>query len=734
MSTSTTTALWPRPYPPARRSDHVDVYDSAKDGKHDGPETEAWTTVQERFTREFLDAIPERKILEDKIRENINYAKFSSPSLKNDGRWYWYYNSGLQAQYTLYRSRDSTLPDFTKNPEADAEVFFDANLLAEDGTASLGSTSFAPSGEHWAYSVSRSGSDSVTIYVRPTSSPYTSGSHDDGRLADELKYIKFSSITWDLKSEGFFYQRFPQRDTLELARVDKIGAESEKDEYAMLYYHRLGTSQSDDLLILKDDKNPQYRWSAHIAEIDRRYLVVAVSADTSQKNLLWICDLANNEIGPDMKWHKVVDKFHALYTVIAIEGTKLYTHTNKDADQFKLITIDLADESWTETDLIPEDKGACLEQVVAVSKDRLAVVYKRDVKDEVYVYELSSGKQLARVASDFVGTMSISGDRRHPWFFVNMTGFTTPAIIGQYDFTVEEKEGRWAVRRQADVRGLRPEDFVAEQRWYASKDGTKVPMFIVRHKATKVDGTAPAIQYGYGGFGISVNPFWSPALLTVIERYGGVLAVANIRGGGEFGEAWHLAGTKERKHNCFDDFIAATEFLVENKYAAPGKVAINGGSNGGLLVAASAFRAPEGTFGAVVSEVGVHDMLKFSQFTIGHAWRSDYGDPQKPEDFDFIKPISPLHNVSTDKTLPPTILLTADHDDRVVPLHSFKLAATLQHLHPQSKHPLLIRIQKKAGHGAGKSTEQAIKEAADKWGFVVQTMGLVPKSEPAAHY
>jgi prolyl oligopeptidase len=276
---------------------------------------------------------------------------------------------------------------------------------------------------------------------------------------------------------------------------------------------------------------------------------------------------------------------------------------------------------------------------------------------------------------------------------------------------------------------LNPDDFEAQQVWYESKDGTKVPMFIVRHKSTPFDGTAPCIQYGYGGFSVSINPFFSPSILTFLRRYGAVLAVPNIRGGAEFGEDWHLAGTKERKVNVFDDFIAATQYLVKNKYVAAGKVAINGGSNGGLLVAACVNRAPEGLLGAAVAEVGVLDLLKFADFTIGKAWTSDYGNPHEPKDFDFIYPISPLHNIPTDKVLPPFILLTADHDDRVVPLHSFKHAATLQHVLAKNPNPLLIRIDKKAGHGAGKGTNQRIKEAADKWGFVAQSLGLVWKDD-----
>ncbi|KAJ3476870.1 hypothetical protein NLI96_g10855 [Meripilus lineatus] len=694
-------------YPSARRSDHVDVYKSETKGEvrvHDPyqwlegntEETEQWTTAQEAYTREFLDKNPERQVLEDEIRRNTDYAKFSAPSFKEDGRWYWYYNSGLQAQSVMYRSKDSTLPKLSAEDGPGGEVFFDPNLLSSDGTAALSSTAFSRSGKYFAYGISRSGSDFFTIYVRPTDAPLatvngTNVSHDTGRLSDEIRFVKFSSITWTHDSKGFFYQRFADRESHGSAAEDKAGTETESDKNAMLYYHRIGTSQSEDVLVLKDPSNPEWMWGAEISEVDGRYLLVTISRDTSRKNQLWVADLQQEVIGPNIKWDKLIDKFEAKYEYVANDGAKFYLYSNADAPQHKLVSIDLADPSEKRSfvEVIPEDKNAHLEDVRAINKDNFAVVYKRNVKDEVYIYT-TAGEKVTRLAEDFVGAATLSGRRHQSWFFVTLVGFTTPGTIARYDFGESEAK-RWSIFNQTLVSGLNPDDFLAEQVWYESKDGTKVPMFIVRHKKTKFDGTAPGIQY-----------------------------VPNIRGGGEFGEEWHLGGARENKANCFDDFIAATEFLVKNKYVAPGKVAING-----LLVAACVNRAPEGLLGAAVAEVGVLDLLKFADFTIGRAWTSDYGNPHDPHDFDFIYPISPLHNVPTDKVLPPTILLTADHDDRVVPLHSFKHAATLQHLLPSNPHPLLIRIDKKAGHGAGKSTEQRIKEQADKWGFVVQTLGLV---------
>ncbi|KAI0092497.1 prolyl oligopeptidase [Irpex rosettiformis] len=740
-ATGIPTPWTPNKYPQARRSDHIDIYKSKAKGEvrvhdpyqwleHNTEETDKWTTAQEAFTREYLDKNLDRQTLEDEIRKNTDYAKFSQPVLKDDGRWYWYYNSGLQAQSAIYRSTDSTLPIFSNNEAPGGEIFFDPNLLSKDGTAALTATAFSRSGEYFAYGISRSGSDFFTIYVRSTSAPLAKidgaeVSHDDNRLSDEIRFVKFSSISWTKDSKGFFYQRYPERKSHGAASEDLAGTETDSDTNAMLYYHRVGTPQSEDILVYKDDANPEWFWGSDISEVDGRYLVLSIAKDTSRKNLLWVADLEKDSIGNNLTFDKVINEFDAAYDYIANDGTKFYFKTNKDAPQYKLVSVDLAAKNREFKDVIPEDKDAHLEDVLAIGEDKLIVVYKRNVKDEIYVYS-TSGERHARVAPDFVGAAQVGGRRKQSWFFATLTGFTNPGIVSKYDFTIADESKRWTTYRTTYLKGLKAEDFEAQQVWYESKDGTKVPMFIVRHKDTPFDGTAPAIQYGYGGFSISINPFFSAAILTFLQRYGAVLAVPNIRGGGEFGEEWHQGAVKERKVNCFDDFIAATEYLVKSKYAASGKVAINGGSNGGLLVAACVNRAPEGLLGAAVAEVGVLDLLKFADFTIGRAWASDYGDPHVPEDFDFIYPISPVHNVPTDRVLPPTILLTADHDDRVVPLHSFKHAATLQHTLPHNPHPLLIRIDKKAGHGAGKSTDKRIKEAADKWGFVVQSLGLKP--------
>ncbi|KAG6916377.1 hypothetical protein DXG01_007098 [Tephrocybe rancida] len=719
----------PNAYPPTRRTDHVDLYNSALKGQihipdpyqwleEDSDETDKWTTSQEIFTRQYLDKNSDRQRLEDDIRSNMDYAKVPAACstnrvslvLKLLGQ------DLTLAQPALYRSKGKKLPDFTQGKSSDEEVFFDTNLLTTDGTAALSIYDFSDCGKYFAYGVSYSGSDFSTIFVRSTDSPLSEATKasgkDDGRFPDVVEHVKFSSLKWSKDSKGFFYQRYPAKEA-------KDGIETGGDVDAMIYYHTLGTSQSDDVLIHSDKSNPEWMWSVDITD-DGKYILLYTVKDTSRKNLLWIADLEQNEIGPNIKWNKIVDEYEGEYHIIANEGTLLYVKTDAGAPQHKVISIDVSGEKPVFADLIPEVKDANLAEIRFVNNDTFVVIYKRNVKDEIYLYS-KSGSQLARLAPDFVGAAAVASRHNQPHFFVSMTGFNTPGTIARYDFTAP-KEQRWSIFRSTKVNGLNPDDFESQQVWYESKDGTKVPMFIVRHKSTPFDGTAPAIQYGYGGFSISINPFFSPTILTFLQTYGAILAVPNIRGGAEFGEDWHKAGTREQKVNVFDDFIAATEHLVQNKYVGAGKVAINGGSNGGLLVGACINRAPEGTFGAAVAEVGVMDLLK-----VWKAWTSDYGDPDQPGDFDFIYPLSPVHNVPTDKILPPTLLLTADHDDRVVPMHSFKHAATLQHTLPHNPHPLLLRVDKKAGHGAGKSTEKRIKEAADKWGFVAQSLGLAWK-------
>ncbi|KAG2014056.1 prolyl oligopeptidase [Coprinopsis cinerea AmutBmut pab1-1] len=584
-------AWTPNTYPPARRSDHVDTYKSASKGEVKVPdpyrwmeeyteETDKWTTAQEAYTRAYIDEYPHRKRLEDAFLASQDYARAGAPILRDDKRWYWFHNTGLQPQDVMFRSKDSQLPDRSKGAD-NGEVFLDQNLLSDDGTASISTHAFSDSGEYYAYGISYSGSDFTTVYVRRTDSPLASkeqAANDNGRLPEVLKFVKFSSLKWTPDSKGFFYQRMPDRSKGE--KVNGSGIETGGDRDAMLYYHRVNTPQSEDVLVYHNKDEPEWMYGIEITD-DDKYAVLTVVADTSRKNLFWIAELKEDSIEKGFKWNKVVNEYEAEYEYVTNYGPVFVVRTNDKAPKYKAITIDIS-KGNERKDFVPETDGF-LNSIDAVNKgENFVVSYKRNVKDEAYVYS-KEGKELERLLPDFIGALTITARYRDSWFFINAVGFTTPGTLGRYDFTAPEGQ-RWSIYSQTKVKGLNPEEFSAEQVWYESKDGTKIPMFIVRHKSTPIDGTAPAIQYGYGGFSISINPSFSPTILTFLKTYGGVYAIANIRGGGEFGEEWHEGGYRDKKHNCFDDFIAATEYLHKNKIAAPGKVTINGGSNGGILV------------------------------------------------------------------------------------------------------------------------------------------------------
>ncbi|GAA5855758.1 hypothetical protein JCM8547_001672 [Rhodosporidiobolus lusitaniae] len=744
------TPFTPNSYPPVRRSNTVEQFTSAKHGKvdvadpydwlhePDSDETKAFVKAQGDYTRQYLDQYPHRQQFTDELKKNWDYPRFSCPSLKGnvegetEGYYYFTYNSGLQAQPAIYRFPKGQERVTPTPGSPGGELFFDPNLLSKDGSVSRSTSAFSEDGKWWAYGLSRSGSDWSTLYVRPTSSPHSPSQPigtDEGRLPeDELRFVKFSGIGWTADSKGFFYQRFPERKEHGEAGEDKAGTETEQDLNAMLYYHRIGTPQSSDILVHSDPSHPDWMFGASGTE-DGRYIVLTASKDTARSNLLWIADMHdphNKEVGisSELRWVKVVDEWGEYFADVGNDGGRFYFYTNKDgASNYKLVTYDLEKPEEGFKELVPHNPSSPLTSVHIANNDALILLYSVDVKDELYLYSLSTGSRIRRLASDKLGSIDgLAGRRSHSEFWFSMTSFTSPGTVYRYDFATGEEE----VYREASVEGIRAEEFVSEQVFFESRDGTRVPMFVTRPKGVEKDGTAPAILYGYGGFSHAITPFFSPSLMTWIKHYKGVLVIANIRGGDEYGESWHLAGTKDKKQNVFDDFQYAAKYLHSEGYAARDKVAISGGSNGGLLVGACVNQAPD-LFGAAIADVGVLDMLRFQRFTIGRAWTSDYGSSDEPEGFDYLYAYSPLHNVRpppSGASYPPTMLLTADHDDRVVPLHSFKHAAELQHVLGGNENPLLLRVDTKSGHGAGKSTEKKIEEAVDKYGFVAQSMGL----------
>ncbi|SCZ88299.1 BZ3500_MvSof-1268-A1-R1_Chr2-1g04318 [Microbotryum saponariae] len=748
MSTSTATSsppsnatAWvPGKFPPVRRDeDFTETFKSKTRGEvkvadpyhwlhdPDSDETKAFVKAQGEFASQYLAKFEDADKFKKALTTNWDYPKFSCPALKGDGNYYFSYNQGLQPQASVYRFSKADAGKPIEEGKPGGELFFDVSLLSEDGSVSKATSSFSDDGKYWAYALSRSGSDWTTCYVRPTSAPHSPNQPvgtDQGRLeTDILRYLKFSSIGWTHDSKGFFYQRLPARSEHGKDTDDKAGTETDKDLNAMLYYHRVGTTQEHDVLVHKDDEHPEWMFSAGNTD-DGRYVVLSASKDTARSNLLWIADLQESEIGSSMKWNKVINEWGTYWTDLGNDGSLFYFYTNAgDSPNYKIVTYDLEKPEQGFKDLIPHRQNALLSNAQIVAEDKLLLLYSIDVKDELWLHELKAGTKVKRIGEGLIGSIDqITGRREDREFWFSMTSFTSPGTVYRYEFDAKEGEEQ-SIYRAATVKGINPDDFMSEQVFYKSKDGTKIPMFVTRPADVKQDGTAPAILYGYGGFSISLGPFFSPSLLTWISHYGGVLAVANIRGGGEYGEDWHIAGIKEQKQNVFDDFQYAAKYLISENYAAKDKVAISGGSNGGLLVAACVNQAPE-LFGAAVADVGVLDMLRFHRFTIGRAWTSDYGCADEPEDFDYLIKYSPLHTVDATKTYPPLMLLTADHDDRVVPLHSFKLAAELQHSLPNNPNPLLLRVDTKSGHGAGKSTDKKIIEAVDRYGFVSQAMGL----------
>jgi prolyl oligopeptidase len=518
-------------------------------------------------------------------------------------------------------------------------------------------------------------------------------------LSDHLKWIKFSGASWTHDNQGFFYSRYDEPN--EKTQYEDV------NYYQKLFYHRLGTSQSEDQLIYHRPDQKEWGFSGNVTE-DGRYLIISVWRGTDPKNMVFYKDLSD----PEAEVIELIDEFEAQYSFIDNDGTVFWFQTDLDAPRGRVIAIDI--RSAERREIIPESEDTL--QDVGLLNDRFVVEYLKDARSQIKIFELD-GSFAREVELPGIGSVGGFGGKRYDVeTFYSFTSFTTPPTIYRYDMVTGES----TVYRQPTV-DFNPEEYETQQVFYASKDGTQVPMFITYKKGVKRDGNNPTYLYGYGGFNISLTPSFSVSLVVWMEL-GGVLAIPNLRGGGEYGEKWHQAGTKLNKQNVFDDFIAAAEWLIENQWTVREKLAIAGGSNGGLLVGACMTQRPD-LFGAALPAVGVMDMLRFHKFTIGWAWTSDYGSPDNPEEFKALYAYSPLHNLQPGTAYPATMITTADHDDRVVPAHSFKFAATLQSAHA-GEDPVLIRIETKAGHGAGKPTAKIIEEVADKWAFLIRTLQI----------
>ncbi len=657
-------------------------------------DTKAWIEAQNKVTFDYLATIPQREQIKTRLTELWNYEKFSAP-FKEGGKYFYFKNDGLQNQYVMYVADSVT---------DKGRVLLDPNTLSSDGTVALSGLAISNDGKTMAYGLSAAGSDWQEWRFRNVET--------GADLPDHLKFIKFSGASWTRDGKGIFYSRYPEPD--EKSKLSAV------NHFQKLYYHKIGTSQSEDILVYERSDDKEMGIGAGVSE-DGRWLNITVWKGTSPNVLAYYKDLSK----PDSKIMPLVEKFENGYSFIGSAGTTFYFKTDKDAPRGRIVATEISGNStgiprpseyvynnrlWRE--VVPQAQETI--EGVSFINNQFVVSYLKDAYTQVRIFD-KAGKAVRSVALPGIGSAGgFGGKQSDTETFYTFSSFTTPPTIYRYDM----KTGKSEVFRKSNVK-FTSTDYEVKQVFYKSKDGTKVPMFIVHKKGIKLDGTNPTLLYGYGGFSVSLTPYFSTSLLTWLEN-GGVYAMPNIRGGAEYGEEWHVAGTKLKKQNVFDDFIAAAEYLIAEKYTAPKKLAIQGGSNGGLLVGAVLNQRPE-LFGAAIPEVGVMDMLRFTEFTIGAAWTSDYGSPKIKEEFEALYKYSPLHNIKAGTKYPAVLVTTADTDDRVFPAHSFKYAAALQAAQSGDA-PVLIRIETKAGHGAGKPTAKIIEEAADIYGFLMKNL------------
>jgi len=677
-------------YPKPKTVDQVDDYHGTKVADPyrwledtDSADTKAWVDAEDKVTFSYLDKIPYRGAIRDRLLKLWNYERYAPPFLEG-GRYFYQHNTGLQNQNVLF---------VAESLKAEPRVLLDPNTLSSDGTVALAGSAISDDGKLIAYGTATSGSDWTEWHVRDV---------DTGKdLSDDIKWVKFSGASWTKDGKGFFYSRYDE---------PKEAALRESNYFQKLYYHRLGTPQSEDKLIYDRPDFKEMMFGGSVTD-DGHYLVISVSQDTSSKNRLYYRDLTN----PNSEVVKLIDDFNAQYNFIDNDGPVFWIHTDLDSPRGKLIAIDTRHpEKANWKTVVPESPDKL--QFVGLVDNVFLLGYLKDARTEVRVHDLE-GKFLRNVDLPGIGTaLGFAGKRTDKETFYAFTSFISPTTIYRY----VPSEGKSTVFKQPKV-DFDPTRYETKQVFYHSKDGTRVPMFLTYKKGLKLDGQNPTLLYAYGGFDISLTPSFSVPTIVWLEM-GGIYAQPNLRGGGEYGEEWHLAGTKANKQNVFDDFIAAAEYLIKEKYTSTPKLAIRGGSNGGLLIGAALTQHPE-LFGATLPLVGVMDMLRFQKFTIGWAWTSDYGSSDNPEDFKYLYAYSPLHNLKPGTKYPPTLIATADHDDRVVPGHSFKFAATMQ-ADQAGPAPVLIRIETKAGHGAGKPISKQVDEMADEWAFVAHNLNM----------
>lgn len=646
--------------------------------------TASWVKAQNEITNNYLEHIPFREDLLKRLTELANYERISAP-FKKHGKYYFYKNDGLQNQSVLY-VQDAL--------NSEARVFLDPNKLSDDGTVALTSLSFSNNGKYAAYTISRSGSDWREIYVMDVAT--------GSLLDDHITWAKFTDAAW--QGDGFYYSAYD---------APSKGKEfSNVNEHHKIYYHKLGEPQQNDRLVYENKAYPKRFYTAQVSE-DERVLFIYESGE-GRGNALFMQDLTQKS-APVVP---LASDFDYQYTPIEVIGNRIYFFTNYQAAKNKIMAAELQSPelvNWKE--VVPEKEQVLSD--VRVIGGKLFLTYDKDASNHAYVYDLQ-GKELQEIELPSLGSVSFNGDKDDEECFFSFTSFTIPGATYKYDV----QKNSYELFRAPKVK-FHSDDFVTEQVFFPSKDGAKIPMFLTYQKGLKKNGKNPVFLYGYGGFNISLYPSFSINRIPFLEN-GGIYVQVNLRGGSEYGEDWHVAGTKMQKQNVFNDFIAAAEYLIDNKYTNPQKIAIVGGSNGGLLVGACMTQRPD-LFRVAIPQVGVMDMLRYHKFTIGWNWASDYGTSEDSKEmFEYLKGYSPLHNLKKGTKYPATLVTTADHDDRVVPAHSFKFAATLQACN-EGSNPTLIRIDSKAGHGAGKPMSKILEEQADVYGFIMYNLNMKPK-------
>ncbi|NPA35531.1 MAG: S9 family peptidase [Chlorobi bacterium] len=683
----------PLKYPEAKRVDTIDTYFGHKVADpyrwledDNSEETKKWVTEENKVTENYLKKILFRKKIEKRLKQIWNYERRSAP-WKDGGLYFYTKNNGLQNQSVFY---------MMKTLNSEPEIILDPNKLSKDGTVAVNAFAVSDDGKYLGYGISRGGSDWREFYIRNIETKTD--------LDDHLKWIKFSEISW--YKDGFFYTRYP-----EPAKGDELKAANLN---AKIYYHKTGTPQSEDELIYEDKKHPEWGFSAQVTD-DNQFLIIYATKSTSGNALYY------KRLGvKNAPLVKIIENFDNDYNVIDHRKGKFLILTNNKAPKYRLVSVDINTRNYDNwNDVIPESDTDVLMNV-SVINNKLIANYQKDAHSQILVFD-DNGKFLHDVKLPGPGTVyGFSGEKNDTVTFYTFSSYTYPNVI--YRYNPDKNISKLYYKTNID---FSIDDYETKQVFYKSKDGTRIPMFIVHKKGLELNGNNPTWLYGYGGFNISLTPRFDVRRLVWLEN-GGVFAVANLRGGGEYGEIWHRSGTKMNKQNVFDDFIYAAKYLISNNYTNPDKLVIQGGSNGGLLIGAVVNQRPD-LFRVALPAVGVMDMLRYQNFTIGRYWAADYGTSSDSEDmFKYLYSYSPLHNIKPDVEYPSVMVTTADHDDRVVPAHSFKYIATLQHTY-KGKHPVLIRIETDAGHGAGKSMEKSIEEWADLYSFAFYELGIKPK-------